>query len=71
MAVKGLMDIVEKDYKPGTPYILVYGNNMEQFEKLKQEATARLGREPDVIYPVGNIICINTGPDMVAIIYRR
>ena len=70
-AVKGLLDIVEKDYKPGTPYMLVYGNNMEQFEKLKQEATERLGRAPEVVYPVGNIICINTGPDMIAIIYRK
>ncbi len=70
MAVKGLLDIVEKDYKQGTPYMLVRGNNDEQFDKLHKEAVVRLGREPEVIYPVGNIICINTGPDMVAIIYR-
>ncbi len=70
-AVSGLLDIVKKERKPGTPYCLVYGNNPEIYEKLKEACEAELDQPPMLSYPVGNIISINTGPDMMAVIYRR
>ncbi len=70
-AVQGLLDIVKKERKPGTPYCLVYGNNPEIYEKLKELCEEQLDQPPMLSYPVGNIISINTGPDMMAVIYRR
>ncbi len=70
-AVSGLLDLVKKERKPGTPYCLVYGNNPEIYEKLKEACEQELDQPPMLSYPVGNIISINTGPDMMAVIYRR
>ena len=70
-AISGLLDTVKKERKPGTPYCLVYGNNPEIYEKLKQACEEELDQPPVLSYPVGNIISINTGPDMMAVIYRR
>ncbi|MBQ4526954.1 MAG: DegV family protein [Clostridia bacterium] len=67
---KNLVDMVEAEIKPGTPYILAAGNNAEMYEKLKAEATARLG-EPAAEFNLGCIITINTGPNAVGIIYRK
>lgn len=69
-AVAGLMEIVKRERKPGTPYVLVYGNNPEQAEKLRQACREQLDQPPEFEYPVGCIISINTGPNMIALIYR-
>ena len=69
--VPGLMERMQKERRPGTPYFLVYGTNMEQYERLQQACAAEMDQAPELSYRVGNIISINTGPDMVAVIYRR
>jgi len=69
--VSSLLDIVEGERKKGTPYFLVRGKNIELFEKYKAAAIERFGEEPEFVYPVGCIISINTGPDILGIIYKR
>lgn len=69
--VPGLMDMMRKERKPGTPYFLVYGTNREQYENLQQACAAEMEQPPELSYSVGNIISINTGPNMIAVIYRR
>lgn len=70
-AIKEFVDIIEKERKPGTPYILITSNNKEKCEQLRTACIERLGQEPEFSTPVGCIISINTGPDFVGIIYRR
>ncbi|MDD4688349.1 MAG: DegV family protein [Eubacteriales bacterium] len=69
-AVKEFVDLIESEREVGTPYMLVSGNNDEQFLKFKEECALRFEREPEFVYDVGNIISINTGPNMIGIIYR-
>lgn len=69
--VKELLEIVKSERKPGTPYMLVYGNNDEMFAKFRDASKEILGDEPEFEYPVGCIIGINTGPNIIGIIYRR
>ncbi len=69
--IRGVMDIVLKEKKPGSAYALVYGNNAPAYEAFKQAVVEALGEEPMAEYPVGSVIAINTGPDMIAIIYRK
>lgn len=70
-ALSGILDIVAQEREEGTPYTLVYGNNKEMFEKFKAMCAEQLDIPPLFEYPVGCVISVNTGPDMVAIIYRR
>ena len=59
-----------KERKPGSNYALVHGRNMEAFEKLKAAVEEVADIAPIAEYPVGCIIGINTGPDMIGILYR-
>ena len=68
-AIKGILDICKKERREGTPYMIVYGNNREEYRLLREACIQELGQEPEIEYPVGCIIAMNTGPNMVAIIY--
>lgn len=69
-AITALMDQCQKERRPGTNYALVYGNNAEAFTALKEACSQRMDKPPIAEYPVGCVIAINTGPDMVGILYR-
>lgn len=69
-AINALVETCLKERKPGSPYQIVYGSNEVQREKLRQAVNAALDQPPEFEYPVGCIIGINTGPDMIGIIYR-
>ena len=69
-AIAALVDICKKERRPVTSYCLVYGNNIPAFETLKK-ACADFDQPPMAIYNVGCIIGINTGPDMIGILYKR
>lgn len=68
-AIRGVLDICKKERKEGTPYLIVYGNNPEIYRQMRQACVEELGQEPEIEYPVGCIIAMNTGPNMVAVIY--
>lgn len=55
---------------PGTPYLMILGNNAEQSEKLLEACRQRLGEEPALSYHIGGVIAINAGPNLVGVIYR-
>ncbi len=69
-AIAALVETFRKEHRPGTDYVLVYGSNMEAYEKLKAALEAVEEQPPLAAHPVGSIIAINTGPNMLAIIYR-
>ena len=69
-AITALVDQCRKERRPGTNYALVYGNNAEAFTALKEACAQMMDKPPIADYPVGCVIVINTGPDMVGILYR-
>ena len=70
-AITALVDICMKERRPGTSYCLVHGKNQETFQQLKQACAQVMDQPPMAEYEVGCIIGINTGPDMLGILYRR
>ena len=69
-AITALVEQCQKERRPGTNYALVYGNNAEAFTALKEACAQTMDKPPIAEYPVGCVIAINTGPDMVGILYR-
>ena len=70
-AITALVERCLEERKPGTNYVLIHGSNIEAFEKLKKACEGKFDREPmvdDLL--VGCIISINTGPNMLGILYR-
>lgn len=69
-AISSLVERCISERKPGTNYALVYGNNGEAFENLKTACAEALDIPPIAEYQVGCVIGINTGPNMIGILYR-
>lgn len=69
-ALSVLLETCMKERRPGTNYALVYGNNDEVFQSLREECAKVMDQPPLAEYPVGCVISINTGPNMVGILYR-
>lgn len=69
-AIATLLDTCLKERKPGSHYAIVYGNNQQAYERLKAACAQVMDQPPLADYEVGCVISINTGPNMIGIIYR-
>lgn len=69
-AVSDLVERCIKERKKGTNYVIVYGNNREAYSELKKACSKAMDIPPLAEYNVGCIISINTGPNMIGILYR-
>lgn len=68
--VSELCDLCAKERAEGTPYVLIRGNNEKMNEEMREAFVAALG-QPEYEYNIGCIIAMNTGPDMVGMVYYR
>lgn len=69
-AIAALVERCMKERRPDTNYAIVYGCNTEALGHLKEACAQIMDRPPIAEYQVGCVIAINTGPDMVGILYR-
>ena len=68
--VAKLTELCKNERRPGTPYLMIRGNNTEQSEKLLEACRQALGEEPALSYHIGGVIAINAGPNLIGVIYR-
>ena len=69
-AISALVKRCMNERRPGSGYALVYGYNTKAFELLKETYANIMDKPPIAEYQVGCVISINTGPNIVGIIYR-
>lgn len=69
-AISALLELCKKERRPGTNYAIVHGYNTEALEHVREACAQIMDKPPLAEYEVGCIIAINTGPDMVGILYR-
>ncbi|MCI9242824.1 MAG: DegV family protein [Lawsonibacter sp.] len=68
--VSGLAGMCKKERRADSPYLLIRGNNGEQAEKLLEACRQELGDEPALVFPIGGVISINAGPNLIGLVYR-
>ena len=68
--VAKLVELCKSERRPGTPYLMIQGNNPDQSGKLLEACRNELGEEPVLSYHIGGVIAINAGPNLVGVIYR-
>ena len=68
--ISTLVDLCRSERQPGTPYLLVRGNNQEQSARLREALQAALGEQAALEYPIGGVVAINAGPNLVGVVYR-
>lgn len=69
-AISALVERCMKERRPDTNYAIVYGYNTEALELLKEACAQIMDKPPIAEYQVGCVISINTGPNMIGILYR-
>lgn len=67
--INALVDLCKKERRPGSPYLLIRGNNDEQAAKLAEACRQALGDDPALTYCVGGVVAINAGPNLVGLLY--
>ena len=75
---RGERKLVEKvaqmsiaDMEPGSPYELVYGNDIACMEELRSLMVEQLGYEPAAAYQIGAAVAANAGPRVVGAAFTR
>ena len=69
-AIAALVETCLKERRPGTNYAIVHGSDQEAYHRLKAACAKVMDRPPLTDYEVGCVIAINTGPQMIGLIYR-
>lgn len=64
-----LLEMMAADKIPGTPYSVVYGMQPQLRAELIEECEKKFGKA-EYTYPLGPVVAINAGPNVVGVIYK-
>ena len=65
-----VVDMCLADIEPGSPYEIIYGNDIEAMEEFRDQLKERLGYEPSGYYQIGVAIAVNCGPKAVGVSFN-
>lgn len=69
--VPKLVEILEKNMTPQTPYIMLYGRDDTVAREVEKELIKKTGRKAEMFGNIGAVVTSNIGPDLVAVVVRR
>lgn len=69
--VPKLVECVEKNMTPQTPYIMVHGRDATLAKEVEKELIKKTGRKAEMYSPIGAVVAANIGPDLVGVLVRR
>lgn len=65
-----VIEMAVADMEPGSPYEIVYGDNVAIREQLIPKLVEKIGYEPVDEYQIGSAIAANAGPEVVGVIFN-
>jgi len=68
--ISGMVELCKTERRKDAPYLLIRAGNPEQAEKLLEACRRELGEEPALDFPIGGVIAINSGPNLIGLVYR-
>ena len=69
--VPKLVECIEKNMTPQTPYIMIHGRDVTLAKEVEKELAKRTGRKAEMYANIGAVVSANIGPDIVAVLVRR
>lgn len=69
--IKSVLDHTVKAMKPGSPYCVVCGSNVESIKDMEAAMVEKVGYPPVDYYRIGAEVAANTGPQVVGVIFYR
>lgn len=65
-----VVDMCLADIEPGSPYEIIYGNDIEAMEEFRDQLMERLGYAPSGYYQIGAAVAVNCGPKAVGVSFN-
>lgn len=69
--VPKLLEVVEKNMTPQTPYLILHGKDDTLAKEIEKEMIKKTGRKAEMYGQIGAVVAANIGPDIVAVLVRR
>ena len=69
--VKKIGEKVLSEMEEGTPYMVVYGDDVQVRDQMAAAMTEALGYAPTEFYQIGAAVAANSGPRVVGVIFRK
>ena len=69
--VPKLVEIVEKNMTPQTPYIMIHGKDDTLAKEVEKELAKKTGKKAEMYGSISAVVTANIGPELVAVIVRR
>ena len=69
--VPKLIECVEKNMTPQTPYLILHGRDNTLAKEVEKELYKKTGRKAEMYGQIGAVVSANIGPDIVAVLVRR
>ncbi|WP_303836880.1 DegV family protein [Ruminococcus flavefaciens] len=69
--VPKLVEIIEKNMTPQTPYIMLHGRDDTAAKEVEKELAKKTGKKAEMFGRIGAVVTSNIGPDLVAVVVRR
>ena len=69
--VPKLIECVEKNMTPQTPYLIRHGRDNTLAKEVEKELYKKTGRKAEMYGQIGAVVSANIGPDIVAVLVRR
>ena len=69
--VPKLLDVVEKNMTPQTPYLILHGRDNTLAMEIEKEMIKKTGRKAEMYGQIGAVVAANIGLDVVAVLVRR
>lgn len=65
-----LAEMAAADMEPGSPYQIVYGNDLACRDDMIEKMTQKVGYGPDDTYQIGAEVSVNAGPKVAGVIFN-
>ena len=69
--VPKLVEIIEKNMTPQTPYIMLHGRDDTVAKEVEKELAKKTCKKAEMFGSIGAVVTSNIGPDLVAVVIRR
>ncbi|MGB4090879.1 MAG: DegV family protein [Ruminococcus flavefaciens] len=69
--VPKLVECVEKNMTPQTPYLMLHGRDNTLAKEIEKELIKKTGRKAEMYGQIGAVVSANIGADIVAVLVRR
>lgn len=66
-----IIDMMKKQMEPGSQYLCIHGSLPDRNTEIVRDCTDGLGYAPEIVYPLGCVIAINSGPNVVGVVFHK